>query len=167
MTTIGNSAFWGCTGLTTINIPSSVTTIEDIAFHRSALTSVVIPNSVTTIGYEAFDGCSLTSISIPSSVTSIGFAAFSDCKNLESITVDGNNSVYDSRDNCNGIIEKSSNTLIQCCKNTTIPNGVIIIGKDVFANLNISSISIPEGVTNYQRKSFLEMYRSTGYYHPK
>ena len=79
----------------------------------SKLTSIVIPNSVTSIGDCAFSGCiGLTSISIPGGVTSIGVSIFSGCDNLSVIRVN-NNSTYDSRNNCNAIIETLTNTLIK------------------------------------------------------
>ena len=89
VTTIGDHAFYECTGLTSITIPNSVTTIGDHAFYEcKSLASVTIPNSVTTIGYWAFEGCeNLTSITIPNSVTTIGGYAFYDCKSLTSITI--------------------------------------------------------------------------------
>ncbi len=89
VTTIGNSAFYSCEGLTSISIPNSVTTIGNFTFgYCSALTSINIPNSVTTIGFSAFYYCKgLTSISIPNSVASIGYSAFSGCRALTSITI--------------------------------------------------------------------------------
>ena len=89
VTSVGNWAFEGCTGLTSITIPSSVKSIGWGAFSGcSGLTSVTIPNSVTWIGGEAFEGCTgLTSITIPNSVTSIGEGAFENCSNLTSITI--------------------------------------------------------------------------------
>ena len=87
MSDIGIHAFDGCTGLTSINIPKSVTTINDAAFYGcSGLTSINIPNSVTTINKAAFYGCSgLTSINIPNSVTTINEAAFYGCSGVKNI----------------------------------------------------------------------------------
>ena len=86
---IGYCAFWGCSGLTSVTIPSSVTEIGPFAFSDCrSLTSVTIPSSITKIGDNAFSGCSgLTSVTIPSSVTEIGSSAFSDCRGLTSVTV--------------------------------------------------------------------------------
>ncbi len=89
VTSIGGSAFSGCSGLTSITIPNSVTSIGSSAFSGcSGLTSVTIPDGVTSIGNRAFYNCSgLTSVTIPSSVTSIGVKAFSDCSGLTSVTI--------------------------------------------------------------------------------
>lgn len=105
---------------------------------------------VTSIGNEVFFGCSeLTSIEIPSSVTKIGEAAFSGCSGLTSINVEAGNEVYDSRDNCNAIIKKATNTLIQGCKNTKIPSSVTSIGYYAFYDCSgLTGIEIPSSVTS-------------------
>ena len=157
VTSIGSYAFSSCRGLTSISIPNSVTSIGEGAFKGcSGLTSISIPNSVTSIGYYAFFDCSgLTSISIPNSVTSIGDGAFFDCRGLTSIKVESGNNVYDSRNNCNAIIKKSTNELIAGCKNTVIPNSVTSIGNYAFSGCSgLTSISIPNSVTRIGNDAF-------------
>ncbi len=138
-------------------IPNSVTSIGSSAFSGcSSLTSVIIPNSVTSIGNGAFYRCSgLTSVTIPNSVTSIGDGAFEGCSGLTSIFVEAGNTIYDSRDNCNAIIETASNILIAGCKNTIIPNSVTSIGNGAFAFCSsLTSITIPNSVTSIGEKAF-------------
>ncbi len=131
---IGNYAFEVCTGLTTITIPASV----------------------TSIGKYAFNYCSgLTTITIPASVTSIGYAAFAGCSNLATMTVDAGNTKYDSRNGCNAIIEKESNTLIAGCKNTIIPDDVTNIDNNAFGRcISLTTVTIPAGVTNIGGHAF-------------
>ena len=135
----------------------SVTSIGNYAFSGcSGLTSVIIPSSVTSIGEDAFLGCSsLTSVIIPNSVTSIGRSAFQGCSSLTSIVVESGNPVYDSRENCNAIIETSSNELIVGCKNTFIPNSVATIGNSAFESCSsMTSIRIPNSVMSIDSYAF-------------
>ena len=111
---------------------------------------------LTSIGYQAFHGCSgLTSVTIGNGVTSIGYQAFYNCNGLTSIHVEEENPKYDSRDNCNAIIETATNKLIKGCKNSTIPNTVTEIGDGAFQNCNnLTSINIPNSVTRIGCESF-------------
>ena len=157
VTNIGNDAFSECIGLTTITIANSVTSIGDGAFARCiALPTIIIPSSVTSIGRYAFFGCDdLNSVIIPSSVISIGEKAFYDCPALASISVASENPTYDSRDNCNAIIQKADNTLIVGCKATTIPNTVTSIGYGAFYGCSaLTSIDIPSSVTSIGNTAF-------------
>lgn len=178
VTRIGNNAFFYCTGLITIEIPNSVTSMGIVAFRGctaltsvtigstnigdnafsecSNLTSVTIGNNVTSIGHYAFNECnSLTSIEIPDNVTSIGGGIFSDCSALSNIVVENSNSVYDSRNNCNAIIETASNMLIAGCQSTIIPNSVTYIGSSAFYKCNsLTSIEIPNSITNIGNSAF-------------
>ena len=128
VTSIGNEAFKDCDGLTSVTIPSSVTSIGESAFlFCSSLTSVTIPSSVTRIEDYTFSYCSsLTSVTIPSSVTSIGFSAFVGCSGLTSVTIP--NSVtyigYNAFKGCNGLVS------------ITIGSGVEEIGTLAFAECN-------------------------------
>ena len=161
---IGVYTFSGCSSLTSVNIPSSVTSIRDEAFYNcSSLTSVNIPSSVTRIGDGAFSGCSsLTSINIPSSVTEIGDWAFKGCTSLtnidipSSVTKIGKDTFY----KCNSLTSvniPSSVTEIgewafQSCSSLTninIPSSVTRIGDGAFSGCrSLTSVNIPSSVTS-------------------
>ncbi len=155
--TIEDSSFFRCNALENVTIGKSVTSIGAGAFGSClALKSINLPDGLTSIGVSAnakgasFVSChSLESITIPASVTTIDGNAFSDCPALQSIVVKNGNSVYDSRNNCNAIIETATNTLITGCKNTAIPSTVTSIGDSAFSGCtSLTSITIPDSVTS-------------------
>ena len=135
--TATNTLIKGCSSPTSINIPSSVTSIRKFAFSRCSL---------------------LRNVFIPKNVTSIGEAAFAGCDSLTSIVVEEGNPIYDSRDNCNAIIETATNTLIQGCSSPTpitIPSSVTSIGCGAFSGCySLTSIVIPESVTSIEGNAF-------------
>ncbi len=139
--------FKNCSGLTSITIPNSVTSIGEYAFSGcSGLTSVTIPNSVTSIGNSAFEYCSsLTSVTIPNSVTSIGNSAFAYCSGLTSVTIP--NSVTS--------IGESAFSYCSDLTSATIPNSVTSIGEYAFAYCTgLTSITIPNSVTSIGNYAF-------------
>ena len=147
--TIGVGAFCVCSSLQKVIIPNSVKRIEFIAFSSCVnLKEVKLPESLEVIGMDAFSRCeSISEVYIPSSVTSIGSNAFSEDYGIKSIVVDKNNKVYDSRDNCNAIIETNTNTLLFACDNTIIPSSVTSIGDLAFSNCSdIKHIIIPNSI---------------------
>ena len=151
---IGDYAFFQM-GLTTINLPNSIQNIGYVAFsNNDKLSIITLPENLITIGISAFNNSSITSITIPATVTSIGSNPFSFCSNLVSIKVAEGNPVYDSRNNCNAIIETSSNTLVQGCKNTIIPNTITSIGDHAFYGSPIVSINIPNSVVEIGPSAF-------------
>ena len=156
VTSIGYHAFYKCKSLTSVTIPGSVEAITEAFVGCTGLTSISIQNGVRSIGYEAFSECTgVTSLIIPKSVTHIESYAFIGFSGVVSIIVDSENTVYDSRNNCNAIIEKSSNTLVLGCKYTVIPNSVTSIGQGAFNECtNLTSITIPNSVTSIGASAF-------------
>ena len=147
VTSIGLWAFEGCSGLTSLIIPSSVTSIERSAFKDcSGLTSLTIPSSVTEIGKSVFEGCSgLTSLTIPSSVTEIGESAFEGCSGLTSLTIPSS-------------VTEIGESAFKGCSGLTsliIPSSVTSIGSYVFENCSgLTSITIPSSVTEIGGAAF-------------
>ena len=144
---LGDYVFYGCSGLTSLTLPSSVTSIGDYAFSGcSGLTSLTIPSDVTSIGGGTFWGCwKLTSLTLPSGVTSIGNYTFTGCSGLTSLTLpSGVTSIGDyAFQDCSGLTS------------LTLPSGVTSIGICAFYDCSgLTSLTIPSSVTSIGDKAF-------------
>lgn len=178
VTTVGDYAFPIYTNLINLSLPNTIKIIGKNAFDTcEKLTSLIIPEGCTTIGYGAFLYCSgLNTITLPNSLTSIGDYAFASCWNIESliipekvefigelafrattrlntIRVDSNNTTFDSRNDCNAIIETNTNKLRLGCSSTIIPNDIVIIGEGAFHSQNLS-VTIPQSVKAVESWAF-------------
>lgn len=152
----------GITSFNELQYFTGLTEINDLAFYSCMeLKSIHFPLSLKSIGFSAFHYCkSLNSVVIPRSVTFVGACVFANCTELSSILVEEGNIKYDSRDNCNAIIQKSNDCLIVGCKETIIPNTVKSIDNCAFQDMSsLSSISIPNSVTKIGSMTF---YNCTG-----
>ena len=162
---IADNVFYYASDLVSITFPSTLEWIGSYVFYecRELTGELVIPDSVTSIGSQAFEYCSgLTSVEIGSGCTSIGSEVFRSCSGLESIAVSSGNAVYDSRENCNCIIETNTNTLISGCKNSFIPDSVTSIGYYAFQNCSgLTSVIIPDSVTSIGSNAFSYCYGLT------
>ena len=141
ITSIGWEAFSGCSGLTSLSLPSGITSMGNEAFSGcSGLTSLSLPSGLTSIGYNAFSGCSgLTSLSLPSGLTSIGSEAFSGCSGLTSLSLpSGLTSIdFNAFSGCSGLTSLS------------LPSGLISIGDGAFSGCSgLTSLSLPSGLTS-------------------
>ncbi len=140
---------------------TGLTSIGANAFEgANSLTSITIPETVKSIGTDAFKATKLSSIIIPKNVERIYSGAFSDTP-LSSIMVSQDNKWYDSRNNCNAIIETSSNELVVGCQNTVIPDDILVIGNKAFSGCSkLKSITLPESLTKIGNEAF----KATGLY---
>ena len=145
-------------------IPNNIIEIGVSSFYGSGITTLSIPNSVQKIDDHAFGSCGFTSITIPSSVVELGINPFSSCEQLSSITVEADNPVYDSRNNCNAIINTQTNELITGCCNTVMLEGITSIGNAAFEGCSglTGNLIIPNSITTIGFAAFNFCYNING-----
>ena len=164
---IALGVFMGCSNLNSITIDSANRSYEspgnaNAIIDKGTMTllegsnNTVIPEGVKRIWQNAFaERIHLKSITIPASVTSIVGMPFSDCDSLEEIKVDADNAIFDSRNNCNAIIESATTTLIAGCGKTVIPEGIETIGDSAFERVKtLTHVTIPKSVTEIRGYAF-------------
>lgn len=155
VTTILEDTFWQ-SELTSVSMPNTITHINDSAFYESTLPHITLPASLTHIGKEAFAYSSLPSVTIPASVEHIGTGAFG---SVDTIVVDHNNHTYDSRNNCNAIVETATNKLVIGCKYSKIPTSIEAIGDSAFFYIDYfnldNCVKLPNAVKTIGKMAFI------------
>ena len=133
-----------------------VTGINDYVFlYCKQIKSIKFPAGLERIGHKAFCGCTaLQTVHIPQSVTNIGSGAFAGCSSVTTMVVAEENPVYDSRDNCNAVIETASNTLVAGCKETTILDDIVAIGDSAFEGIELPFAELPSGLVSIGESAF-------------
>ena len=151
---IGEEVFYQNNKIIKVIIPEGVERIERYAFNRSSLQEIELPSTLKTIGYGAFALCNLTSFHIPASVNTLDYQCIAN-NMITSLTVDENNPVFDSRDNCNAVIETATNTLVHATLSTVIPKSVTAIGEEGYNCLQrMTSVRIPSWITSIGDRAF-------------
>lgn len=160
---IGNSVFSSRETLTEVVMPNTIETIGIQAFYGcSQIDNIRLSSSLKSIGSGAFRGTGIESITIPKSVESIGSYIVGYCVNLQSITVEEGNPYYDSRNNCNGIYVKATNTLLAGCMNTVIPEETENIGSFAFlGHTGLKEIKLPDNLKAIGNSAFYRTGIST------
>ena len=153
--TIGHGAFLECQGKEwSMVLPNTITSIETQAFNSCDLTAITLPSTLKSVGWAAFLGSKITSLVVPASVTTIGEGALHS-STMTSLVVDPGNATFDSRENCNAVIETATNKLVCGIPTSVIPEGVTTIGTHAFDEIhNLKSITLPASVTSIENRAF-------------
>lgn len=153
-----NTLIIGCEETDMDKIPATVTTLGSMAFSgKPGLKEIKIPNNITKIGWAAFwADIKLTKVKLSAGITDLGESPFGGCEDITSLEIDKNNPKYDSRNNCNAIIETATNTLIQGFSTTKIPEGVKVIAPSAFIGLaTLTKIELPASLEKIEPEAFL------------
>jgi hypothetical protein len=152
---IDEGAFASCRNLRALNLPEGLIRLGSRFISDCRLISEIeIPKTLRKISEQAFANSNISSIYIPSNVDSIGGGLFRQCSNIKSIIVAKDNPIYDSREDCNAIIETKTNKLVAACEHTNIPESIVMIGRSAFSWLPITSIDIPDNVFKIEASAF-------------
>ena len=164
ITSLNQGIFTECSSLESIIIPNGVKSIGKFAFmYCSSLGSINLPETLEEIGEQAFFGCSsLKQLFIPKNFVRFKkdenntyWSFIYGCTSLTSVVIDEDNPVFDSRDNCNAIIETASNTLVAGCITTKIPEGITVIGSWAFGGFHdLTSITLPHSLNRIEQSAF-------------
>lgn len=157
--TIGSYSFSFTKNILKVTLNDNIEDIKMSAFESCEnLKELLLSKNLINIERSAFYKCqNLINLSIPSKVTSIDVTAFGECINIENFSVDKDNRVYDSRNDCNAIIETKTNTLFKGCKNTILPNDIVKIGDYAFSYcINLLEITFPSNIKEIGRCAFMD-----------
>ena len=155
VSSINDETFENCYRLNSIKLPIYLKTIGNFAFRNCSLSSIEFPDSLNAIGNFAFQSTGISSVFITKNIVSLGLNPFDYCSYLESVVVDEQNPLYDSRNQCNGIIETSSNKLIVGFKRTVIPEGIVTIGTYAFSGCEFNTQpSFPDALKTIEDDAF-------------
>ena len=135
-------------------LPNTIISIETQAFNSCDLTAITLPSSLQTLGDYVFSGSKILSLVVPASVTTIGEGSFHASK-MTSLVVDAGNATFDSRDNCNAVIETATNKLVCGIPTSVIPEGITTIGTYAFDEINnLKSVTLPASITKIEDRAF-------------
>lgn len=152
---IGKDAFSNNQTLTKVTIPEGVESIQEEAFRYCSINEIILPSTLKSIGYGSLCLCNeLQQLHIPASVTHLDYQCISN-NNITSLTVDKDNPIFDSRDNCNAVIETATNTLVHATLGTVIPKSVTTLGVEAYNCLQrLTTVTIPSWITSIGDRAF-------------